>query len=75
MGCLRGDSTLETGRADKYRQHAADCLEAAQAATDYRTRRALLSIAQSWQRLAQQIELRSNPVGASHLHDEETGPR
>jgi hypothetical protein len=48
-------------RADKYRQHAIDCLEAAQAVSDQRIRANLVAVAQSWQRLAEQAD-RANPI-------------
>jgi hypothetical protein len=59
---------LDNARAEKYRQHAADCLEAAQTVTDYRIKDNLVSIAQSWRRLAQQIEQWSDPASSSLPH-------
>jgi hypothetical protein len=54
---------MGSDRAEKYRQYAVDCLEATQTVTDYRIKKTLVSIAQSWRKLAQQIELRSHPAG------------
>jgi hypothetical protein len=53
---------METDKAVKYREHAADCLEAARTENNYRIRQNLISIAQSWQRLAQQIEERTQTI-------------
>ena len=50
---------MNDDRAERYRRHAIDCLEAAQAVTDQRIRANLVMIAQSWRGLAEQIERRS----------------
>jgi hypothetical protein len=64
---------LDSDRADKYRQHAAECLEAAQTVTDHRIRENLVGIAQSFQRLAQEIERRSDPVESSQPTEPDPG--
>jgi hypothetical protein len=55
---------LDSDRAEKYRLRAADCLEAAQTVTNLRIKENLLAVAQSWQRLAEQIERRTDPANA-----------
>ncbi len=55
---------MDSDRAGKYRQQAAECLEAAQTVTDPRIKDKLVLTAQSWQRLAQNIERRNELVGA-----------
>jgi hypothetical protein len=46
-------------RADIFRQHAIECLEAAQAVTDQRVRGNLIAVAESWRRLDEQAERKS----------------
>jgi hypothetical protein len=45
--------------SDNYRTHAADCLRLARTSQDVYTRLALLSMAQSWVRLAEQAAAKS----------------
>jgi hypothetical protein len=58
LWALRGEEYVES-RADKFRQHAIECLEAAQAVTDLRIRGNLIAVAESWRRLADQAERKS----------------
>jgi hypothetical protein len=51
---------LNDNRPERYRQYARDCLEGARAVTDQRIRSNLIMIAQSWRRLAEKIEHRSD---------------
>jgi hypothetical protein len=46
-------------RADIFRQNAVKCLEAAQAVTDHRLRANLITVAESWRRLAEQADRKS----------------
>jgi hypothetical protein len=45
--------------AQRYRQKAAECLEAAEKATTHRTRMSLAALADLWIRLAQQADRNS----------------
>jgi hypothetical protein len=64
---------METDKGVKYRQHAADCLEAAQTVNNYRIRQNLISIAQSWQKMAQQIEQRTQTLAPSQRKQPDMG--
>jgi hypothetical protein len=67
--CLRGRAPLSDNRQERYRQYARDCLEAAQAVTDQRIRTNLVTIAQSWRVLAEQIERRGK-LSLVHSQDD-----
>ena len=57
--------------SDDYRTHAADCLRLARTSQDVYTRLALLSMAQSWVRLAEQAAATRSAepaVAAALLH-------
>ena len=55
--------------SDNYRTHAADCLRLARTSQDVYTRLALLSMAQSWVRLAEQAAATkaAEPAAAAEL--------
>ncbi|HEY6331111.1 MAG TPA: hypothetical protein VI756_17415 [Blastocatellia bacterium] len=52
-----------TRKAEQFRQHAADCVKLAAAATDHQARTALMHMASAWLRLIEWHEKLAEPEG------------
>jgi hypothetical protein len=57
--CVRSGKISAYGRAEDYRRYAAECLRIAQTISSPSEKSVLLQMAETWQRLASQIELRN----------------